>query len=258
MTKEVSWKWNQSIGLALKYLRREVRQNMLLPHPLRGLKLLSEPCFCYENAIIVCKHGINIGLRHSFHIICTLFWNSGVVTHTRRENGKNWLFILNLLSFLATNPSTKKFKVLFEWSTWLASFPDFFINHPHFAVNWKQLLRLNNRNSSLGLSQDGVCTDLCENFVVNSLKRDLSTDDSLSIHLFSHLSLPLIDVVTVFLLYNATLSPSHHSFYIGELHAGDNYRCYRVMLTQLRPTSILKVLSSHLNWEAWLGSFDRQ
>jgi hypothetical protein len=32
-------------------------------------KLLSEPCFYYFKTRIVCKHGINIGLNHSFHMI---------------------------------------------------------------------------------------------------------------------------------------------------------------------------------------------
>jgi hypothetical protein len=35
----------------------------------RGLKVLSEPCFYYLNTIIASKHGINIGLLHSSHII---------------------------------------------------------------------------------------------------------------------------------------------------------------------------------------------
>ncbi len=50
----------------------------------------------------------------------------------------------------------------------------------------KQLLYSNNRNrvcwSIFGISQDGVCTDLFENFSVNSLKQGLSNDATLKIH----------------------------------------------------------------------------
>jgi hypothetical protein len=53
----------KSVGLALSYSRRALHQNLFRPHPVRGLKQLSEPCLCYKNSIIVCKHGINIGLR---------------------------------------------------------------------------------------------------------------------------------------------------------------------------------------------------
>jgi hypothetical protein len=40
-----------------------------------SLKVLSEPCICYLNAIIVCKHSINIGLCHRFHIVTPFYWN---------------------------------------------------------------------------------------------------------------------------------------------------------------------------------------
>jgi hypothetical protein len=49
--------------------RREFHQNLFRPHPVRGLKLLSDPCFYYLNTIIVSKHSINLELRHSSHII---------------------------------------------------------------------------------------------------------------------------------------------------------------------------------------------
>jgi hypothetical protein len=34
------------------------------PCPVRGLKVLGEPCFYYLNTIVSFKHGIKIGLRH--------------------------------------------------------------------------------------------------------------------------------------------------------------------------------------------------
>ncbi len=59
----------------------------------------------------------------------------------------------------------------------------------HYAVIWKQLLFANKRNRVrwvvLGLSQDGACTDLSENFSEDSLKGDLSNDNIVSPPLFS-------------------------------------------------------------------------
>jgi hypothetical protein len=63
---------------------------------------------------------------------------------------------------------------MFEFTTWHASFKDFFIQLRRNTVIWKQLLFANDRNrvrgAVLGLSQDGACTDLFENLSVNSLK----------------------------------------------------------------------------------------
>jgi hypothetical protein len=54
----------------------------------------------------------------------------------------------------------------------------------HNSVIGKQSLFANNRNRVrrvlLGLSQDGACTDLFENFSENSLKRDLPNDTTLT------------------------------------------------------------------------------
>ena len=38
------------------------------PCPVRGLKVLGEPCFYYLNTITVSKLSINVGLCHSSHI----------------------------------------------------------------------------------------------------------------------------------------------------------------------------------------------
>jgi hypothetical protein len=53
-------------------------------------KLLSEPCFYYLNTIIICKHGINIGLQHNSHIVLysTLKQRSSPLAE---KNVKNWL-----------------------------------------------------------------------------------------------------------------------------------------------------------------------
>ncbi len=77
-----------SISLALSFLRG--------PHPVRGLKLLGEPCFCHLKSIIVFKHGINIGLRHSSHIIHFTKTTVLQIFAANRETSKNRLSIKNL------------------------------------------------------------------------------------------------------------------------------------------------------------------
>ncbi len=66
---------------------------------------------------------------------------------------------------------------MFEFTTWHASFADFFIKLQHYTVIGKQLFISKDRNRVcwvvLGLLQDGACTDLVENLSVNSLKGDL-------------------------------------------------------------------------------------
>jgi hypothetical protein len=78
---------------------------------------------------------------------------------------------------------------MFEFTTWHASFPDFFVSLRHYTVIGKQLLLSTDRNrvrgAVLGLSQDGASTNLFENFRKNSLKRDLSTDTTANPPLFS-------------------------------------------------------------------------
>jgi hypothetical protein len=60
-------RWYQLIGLTSSYSRFiEICSGLI---PVKGLKLHCEPCFFERNVIIVSKHGINIGLRHNFHII---------------------------------------------------------------------------------------------------------------------------------------------------------------------------------------------
>ncbi len=47
----------------------DFQTNQSRPHPVRGLKLLREPSFCYLRTIIVFQYRLSVGLRHSFHII---------------------------------------------------------------------------------------------------------------------------------------------------------------------------------------------
>jgi hypothetical protein len=78
---------------------------------------------------------------------------------------------------------------MFEFTTWHASFPDFFISLRHYTVIRKQLLLSNDRNrvrgAVLSLSQDGASTHLFEYFRENSLKRGLSNDTTANTPLFS-------------------------------------------------------------------------
>ncbi len=78
---------------------------------------------------------------------------------------------------------------MFEFTTWHASFPDFFISLRHDTVIGNQLLLSNDRNRDRGavlsLSQDGASTHFFKNFRENSLKRDLSNDTTANRPLFS-------------------------------------------------------------------------
>jgi hypothetical protein len=88
---------------------------------------------------------------------------------------------------------------MFEFTTWHASFADFFIQLRRYAAIWKQLLFANDRNrvhgAVLGLLQDGDCTDLFENLSVNSLKGDLSNAT-----IFKPPLLSLVNTFNVFVL----------------------------------------------------------
>jgi hypothetical protein len=53
MRKEAGLLWYHSKGLALSCSRGNFHTNWCRPHPVRGLKLLRELCFCYLQTIIV-------------------------------------------------------------------------------------------------------------------------------------------------------------------------------------------------------------
>ncbi len=74
---------------------------------------------------------------------------------------------------------------LFQLSVWCEKY----VAARHYADIGIQLFISNDRNRVrrvvLGLSQDGTCTDLFENFSENSLKGDLSNDIIVNPPLFS-------------------------------------------------------------------------
>jgi hypothetical protein len=53
MRKKGDRQWYHLIGLALSYSRCDFQTNRCKPHPVRDIKLLSEPCFYYLQPIIV-------------------------------------------------------------------------------------------------------------------------------------------------------------------------------------------------------------
>jgi hypothetical protein len=57
------------IDLALSCSRGNFQTNLCSPPPVRGLKLLREPCFYYLQIIIVFQYRHSVGKRHAFHII---------------------------------------------------------------------------------------------------------------------------------------------------------------------------------------------
>ncbi len=79
--------------------------------------------------------------------------------------------------------------ILFEFTTWLVSFPDFFTFLRHYSVIGKQLLFANNRNrirwAVFGLPQDEDWIDSFEKFSLNTLKGDLSNAITFNPPLFS-------------------------------------------------------------------------
>jgi hypothetical protein len=63
---------------------------------------------------------------------------------------------------------------MFEFTTWHASFTDFFIQLLRYTAIWKQLFFANDRNRvrgvALGLSQNGACTEMFKNLRGEQLK----------------------------------------------------------------------------------------
>ncbi len=154
MRKEGGW----AIGLALSYSRYYFQTNHCKPHPVRGIKLLSKPCFYYLQTIIV----------------------------SQRRTKNCWLYLKRLMK------ESRHLKYgggctipLFQLSVWCKKL----VAARHYAVIWKQLSISNDRNrvhwEVCGLLQDGACTNLFENFSEYSLKEDLSKI-FLSTRLFPH------------------------------------------------------------------------
>ncbi len=107
------------------------------------------------------------------------------------DDGQDRLIII-CKSFQITQkvPAIFGVSAMFEFTTWpIPSFTDFFIKLRHYTAIGKQFLISNDKNwvrlAVIGLSQDGACTNLFENFRDNSLKLDLSNDITVSPPLFS-------------------------------------------------------------------------
>ncbi len=76
MRKEGGWQWYHSIGLALSYSRCDFQTNQCKPHPVRGIKQLSEPYLYNLQTIIVSPHRKKNCLRY---LTCIFFgsWGGG-------------------------------------------------------------------------------------------------------------------------------------------------------------------------------------
>ncbi len=118
-------------SMPLSYARRNFKINWCRPHPVRGLKLLREPFFYHLQTIIVFQYRHSVGLRHPFHIIhlfetTVLYILPAIFEKTVRIGSPSKIFSTN-----ATVPSDiwsvgKEQIAMFEFTTWQASFTDFF------------------------------------------------------------------------------------------------------------------------------------
>jgi hypothetical protein len=139
---------------------------------------------------------------------------------------------------------------MFEFTTWHASFPDFFISLRHYTVIGKQLLLSNDRNrvpwAVLGLSQDGACIDLFENLSVNSLKGDLSNATTFKLPLFS------LDN-TFKNLYGTTELDCRYQkrFYISQLRVGLHCQTIPSNKCTLSCRAAATIVTLQLNYIHW-------
>ncbi len=78
-----------SVGLYLSYSLWNFQTNQFRPQPVRGQKLLREPCFYYLQTIIVFQYRHSVGLRHTFHIIHLLETMVLYILSDIWDNGKN-------------------------------------------------------------------------------------------------------------------------------------------------------------------------
>jgi hypothetical protein len=69
MRKEGGWELYHSIGFPLSYSRGNFQKNLCRPHPVRGIKPLSEPCFYYLQTILDSQYRYCVWLLHTFHIV---------------------------------------------------------------------------------------------------------------------------------------------------------------------------------------------
>ncbi len=120
----------------------------------------------------------SVGLRNPFHSI-HLIKTTVLYILPDIWDSKNRSSIINLfqikLQFFAIFWSVGKEPIaMFEFTTWHASFTDFFIKLLRYTAIWKQLFFANDRNrvrgAVLGLSQNGACTEMFENLRGEQLK----------------------------------------------------------------------------------------
>jgi hypothetical protein len=142
MRKEVGWQWYHSIVLALSWSRGNFQTKWYRPHSVRGIKLLRDPFFYYLQTIIVFQYRLSFGQRHTFHIIHLIDTTVLYFLPDIWDDGKDRLTMINL--FKKSYNSVRYLEcrqrkiAMFEFTTWHASFTDFFIKLRSHTYIWKQ------------------------------------------------------------------------------------------------------------------------
>ncbi len=221
MRKEGGWQRYHSIGLALSSSRCDFQTNWCQPHPVRGIKQLSEPCFydlqtrivsqrrtknCWrylnfadffktggggQHSLVVCSIAIFLKVGGFFKVASPMI--AVTLKLLQRCYQHRWrTFARYLTRFMIKSDYYRHLKyrwrctiALFQLSVWCEKC----VAARHYADIGKQFFISNDRNRVrwvvLGLSQDGPCTDFVENFGENSLKGDLSNDNIVKPPFFS-------------------------------------------------------------------------
>ncbi len=174
MRKEVVWKWYHSIGLPLSYSRWDFQTNQCRPHPERDLKLLREPCFFYLQTIIVSQYGSGIVSGCD-----TVFTSNTYLQQRYCTSSPIFETTVTICAPSLIFSNNAKIPIV------ACKFTDFFIKLRHYTAIGKQLLFAKNRSrvAVIGLSEDGACAYLFENFRENS---ETYRTIPLSARLFSH------------------------------------------------------------------------
>ncbi len=82
--------------LPLSCSRGNFHTNCCRPHPVRGIKLLREPCFCRLQTIIVSQERYSVGLRHTLYIIHLIETTVLHILPVVWKDGKDRHSIINL------------------------------------------------------------------------------------------------------------------------------------------------------------------
>ena len=88
----MGWQWYHSIGFPSNYSCCDFHTNLRKPHPVRGLKLTSEPCFCHLQSIIVTQDQMKNCWRH-----LNEFW--GIFTIVKPPIGVGKCLLICLADF---------------------------------------------------------------------------------------------------------------------------------------------------------------